>query len=393
MFLADPDVTGLFFTCFEPFLMSDEDPADSIGFDIPIPSFVSPTIHKLLGEAMLRFQSQSTLVEVSGDVVIVGDLHGNLQDLLRILRSQTLSATYLFLGDYIDRGEFSLEVILFLLTLTCKHPDRFFLLRGNHECRSIASNYGFRDNVLAMYSEALFDHFMEVFDWMPIAAVVNGSVFCVHGGIVPGLQSVNQIVQVERPINLEVPDLTRSMLWADPDTQHPHFSEGRRGRTFEFGPVALKTFLTNNRLRVLVRAHQCVKDGIKFYDSMPVITVFSSSNYDPRRANWAGILIARPGNELQRERFPPLNRTTIRGEASFYTVNREPAADFGRAIFPTLIRPNVSSKLGFSRPVLARASTNILFRLDRRTRRSLSPSATCSQTPVLTAKLGVIDPI
>jgi serine/threonine-protein phosphatase PP1 catalytic subunit len=123
-----------------------------------------------------------------------------LQDLVRIFRHYGLDSAFLFLGDYLNRGGFSIECILFLLTLSCKYPDRYFLLRGNHETRSIASTHGFKSDVIGLYSLDVFEKFISVFEWMPLAAVINRSTFCVHGGIGPDLNQVSQINELQRPL-------------------------------------------------------------------------------------------------------------------------------------------------------------------------------------------------
>jgi protein phosphatase len=307
---------------------------------------------------MQRFQSQPSLLKITGNVVIVGDIHGNLQDLVRILRRRGLDRTYVFLGDYVDRGDFSLEVILFLFTLTCKYPDRFFLLRGNHECRTISSRYGFKLNVLTLYSEALFDRFMDIFDWLPLAAVINHSVFCVHGGITPDLHSLSQIAHLRRPLDLEATaTFARKMLWADPTLLFPLFSVSDRSDSIcEYGVIALRSFLNTNGLKVLVRAHQCVPSGVQFLGDMPVMTVFSSSNYYDAGSNSCGILAVTEENELQPDTLEPLQRTVKREDVSFFTITRAPENDMSQ--LPFLVR--LPSRPGIVAPGLLRVSVNML---------------------------------
>jgi predicted phosphodiesterase len=249
--------SSAFFASFETLLTSDEDPAASIGVDVRIPVFMQPLTALLLADTMQGFQSQPSLLKITGNVVIVGDIHGNLQDLVRILRRRGRDSTYVFLGDYIDRGDFSLELILFLFTLTCKYPDRFFLLWGNHECRLISSRYGFKSNVLMLYSEALFDRFMDVFDWLQLAPVINRSVFCIHGGITPDVHLLSQSADIRRPLDLDATaTLARKMLWANPTLSFPLFNTSDRSDTiYEYGAVAPRSFLNTNGLKVLVRAH------------------------------------------------------------------------------------------------------------------------------------------
>jgi diadenosine tetraphosphatase ApaH/serine/threonine PP2A family protein phosphatase len=352
------EIVNLFFSNFETFLTSDEDPSESIGLELPIPTFAAPLVSKLLNASILRFQQQPTLLEITGECILVGDLHGNLQDLVRIIRLKGLEATYIFLGDYVDRGQFSPEVILFLLTLTCKYPDTVYLLRGNHECCSIASSYGFRTNILELYNEQLFSQFVEVFDWFPLAAIVNNTIFCVHGGIDPTLHSVQQIAALERPLDLEACNpLARRILWADPTKAISMFREGIRDGGIEFGPLALRNFLGANSLKVLVRAHQCVPEGVEFYEGMPVVTVFSTSNYYALGSNSCGILTADESGALRPETLPPIRCPTKRGDASFYTVDRARSSDVS-PLPPLLTLGSCPSRVGPTRPLVS-VATNV----------------------------------
>jgi protein phosphatase len=286
-------VVDLFFSSFETIVTSEEDMVTSIGTEISIPVFSEALIRHLLEIVQARFQSERPLIHVPAPVYVVGDVHGNLQDLVRIFRDCGLESRYLFLGDYVDRGSFSLECILFLFALHCKYPDRFSLIRGNHECYGIASAYGFKKNVTASFPESLFDAFIDVFNWMPVAAIVGRSIFCVHGGIGPELQRISQIEQLQRPLRADGTDdpIVGSLLWADPNPKIPMYGHSDRGNFIEFGPLALQKFLAGNNLTMLLRGHQCV-DGVEFMrpKGMPLVTVFSSSSYLGPNSNRCGVL-------------------------------------------------------------------------------------------------------
>jgi diadenosine tetraphosphatase ApaH/serine/threonine PP2A family protein phosphatase len=261
----------------------------------------------------------------------VGDIHGNVQDLVRVLRELGLGSRFLFLGDYVDRGQFSLECILFLFALTCKFPDRFFLLRGNHECRAVCSNYGFQADLLALYSESLFDEFVEVFEWMPIAAVVADRIFCVHGGIGPLIHKLYQIEEFTRPVD-ECP-LLRQLLWADPNPTFQTFNNGDRGKNVEFGPLALSRFLQANGLSFLVRGHQCV-NGVEFTPGMDVATVFTSSNYSAKRTNQVGVLAIGAGGEKRDIIWNDRVTAMPRIDAMFCRVIDHVDREQGKSAFP-----------------------------------------------------------
>jgi hypothetical protein len=135
--------------------------------------------------------AEPVLLRLSAPIVIVGDIHGNIPDLLRIFEEcgYPPHQKYLFLGDYIDRGLHSIEVITLLFALKCKFPEHIYLLRGNHETFNISSVYGFSKECKKRFSDVVFTEFNSVFECLPIAAVVGRALFCVHGGISPALKS------------------------------------------------------------------------------------------------------------------------------------------------------------------------------------------------------------
>jgi diadenosine tetraphosphatase ApaH/serine/threonine PP2A family protein phosphatase len=314
-------VLDFFFASFERLLTADEDPVTSIGENIPLPRFTAADIGLLLMAARERFRLQPTVLMISHPVYIVGDVHGNLQDLLRIFRAYGLTSTYLFLGDYVDRGQFSLECILFLFALTCRWPERFFLIRGNHECQAVSSMYGFRDEIIASYPATLFQDFVGVFQWMPLAAVVDGSIFCVHGGISTELHNLDQLRALVRPIEPVVADsLVWGLLWNDPSLVHPGFSDSVLGGRMTFGTTVIHNFLTANGLKAIVRGHQCV-DGVQEISAMNIVTVFSSSNYG-ERANRCGVLFIAEDGQMFPKIFGQVITPIQRSDLSFLPVQR-----------------------------------------------------------------------
>lgn len=133
------------------------------------------------------------------------DLHGNIRDLIRILKSISFLESdlkILFLGDYVDKGNFSLEVITLLFSLFLQFPERIFLLRGNHEFSNVNVEYGFKDELYKQYkNDRLWEKFNSVFNWLPIAALIGNKIICFHGGISPQLKNIDQIRSIERPIS------------------------------------------------------------------------------------------------------------------------------------------------------------------------------------------------
>jgi diadenosine tetraphosphatase ApaH/serine/threonine PP2A family protein phosphatase len=301
-----------------------------------------------------HLQGQPTVLHLFGPIHVVGDIHGNLQDLLRILRTYGLGSKYLFLGDYVDRGEYSLECILLLFVLACKFPGQFYLLRGNHECRPAATVYGFKDDLVSTHSEELFEKFIDVFAWLPLAAVVNQAIFCVHGGIIPGLRSIGQIEELRRPLPADHPMVT-GLLWADPTAGCAFFRESARGESYEFGPRALADFLGANNLRSVLRAHQCV-NGVQNFPGMPLATVFSSSGYSQDKGNKAGVVFSDKAGDTVPHIFDSIVSVVARTDAAFYRATRQAMPK--PKVRQILARPRkmVPGLLPLSRSVIARTT-------------------------------------
>jgi serine/threonine-protein phosphatase PP1 catalytic subunit len=148
-----------------------------------------------------------------------GDVHGQYYDLLRLFEYGGFppESNYLFLGDYVDRGSQSIETIILLFSYKIKYPENFFLLRGNHECAAINKIYGFFDECKRRYSPKLWKLFTEAFNCMPIAALIDEKIFCMHGGLSPDLDSLDLIKKINRPTDIPESGLMCDLLWSDPD--------------------------------------------------------------------------------------------------------------------------------------------------------------------------------
>lgn len=161
-------------------------------------------IQWLCSTARKVFMEQPVLLDLDAPIRIMGDIHGQYQDLLRFFERGGFppEANYLFLGDYVDRGKQSLETICLLFAYKIKYPENFFLLRGNHECASISRIYGFYDECKRRYNIKLWKTFTDTFNCLPIAAIVDEKIFCVHGGLSPQLKCLTQIDCITRPIDV-----------------------------------------------------------------------------------------------------------------------------------------------------------------------------------------------
>jgi len=229
-------------------------------------------------EVMLE---QSPLLDLEAPIKIVGDIHGQYHDLLRLFEYGGFppESNYLFLGDYVDRGKQGLEVMILVLAYKVKYPENFFLLRGNHECASITRIYGFYDECKRRYSIKLWKQFCDMFNHLPYVAVIDEKIFCVHGGISPELNNMDQVRRLVRPT--EVPDtgLICDFLWADPDKDIAGWAENDRGVSFIFGSDVVTSFLQKQDMDLICRAHQVVEDGYEFFAKRQLITLFSAPNY------------------------------------------------------------------------------------------------------------------
>lgn len=227
------------------------------------------------------FLSESVLLELEAPIKICGDIHGQYFDLLRLFEYGGFppASNYLFLGDYVDRGKQSLETICLLLSYKIKYPENFFMLRGNHECASINRIYGFYDECKRRYSVKLWKAFTDCFNCLPVAAIIDDKIFCMHGGLSPELTSMDQIRQIARPTDVPDTGLLCDLLWSDPDPNTTGWGENDRGVSFTFGSDIVVNFLIKHELDLICRAHQVVEDGYEFFSKRRLVTLFSAPNY------------------------------------------------------------------------------------------------------------------
>ena len=254
------------------------------------------------------FLNQPTLIELSPPVKIVGDVHGQYSDLIRLFEMCGFppSANYLFLGDYVDRGKQSLETILLLLCYKIKYPENFFLLRGNHECANVTrgavrdlipmsgSNtfvtvYGFYDECKRRCDIKTWKRFIDVFNCLPIVAIVASKIFCVHGGLSPSLYTMEDIKRIQRPTDVPDYGLLTDLLWSDPSDTALDWEENDRGVSYCFGKAVINDFLVRYDMDIICRAHMVVEDGYEFWNDRTLVTVFSAPNYSGGKL-WSSLL-------------------------------------------------------------------------------------------------------
>lgn len=224
--------------------------------------------------------SQPALLELNAPVKIVGDIHGQYNDLIRLFEMCGFppAANFLFLGDYVDRGKQSLETILLLFCYKLKYPNNFFILRGNHECANVTRVYGFYDECKRRCNIKIWKTFIDTFNCLPIASIVADKIFCVHGGLSPSLSHMDDIRQIARPTDVPDYGLLNDLLWSDPAEMDQDWESNERGVSYCFGKKVIVDFLARHDFDLVCRAHMVVEDGYEFYTDRLLVTVFSAPN-------------------------------------------------------------------------------------------------------------------
>ena len=248
---------------------------------------------ELINLFQAQIKSEPNILKIQDPVTVVGDIHGQFYDLLKLLEEGGSPETtkYLFLGDYVDRGKQSLETICLLLAYKIKYPLKVHLLRGNHESSVTNRIYGFYDECKRRYNVRLWRNFTELFNYLPVAALIDEKILCMHGGLSPDLRNLSSISEISRPTEIPDSGLLCDLLWSDPDKEVLDFDENDRGVSVVFGEKIVQEFNRKNDLDLIIRAHQVVDDGYEFFAQRQLITIFSAPNYCGEFDNSAGIMI------------------------------------------------------------------------------------------------------
>lgn len=266
--------------------------------------------HRILREVSALLRSEPNVLDLSYPLTVCGDLHGQFFDLIRLFEvgGDPANTKYLFLGDYVDRGCFSTEVVFYMYALKLTYKSSLWMLRGNHECRQLTAFFNFKDECIYKYSEDMYDKVMDSFDCLPIGALVNKTFFCMHGGLSPDIQTIAEICSLERFHEIPRDGPMCDLLWSDPfeqakerehdggDAEEWYGYNDTRQCSYVFGQEAVKAFLRTNRLTSIIRAHEAQVDGYKMHFVNPatgiprVITIFSAPNYCDVFKNKAAVL-------------------------------------------------------------------------------------------------------
>lgn len=236
---------------------------------------------------------ESNVQPVKAPVTICGDIHGQFHDLLELFNKggEIPNSRYIFMGDFVDRGFNSVETFQLLLCLKMKYPSHITLLRGNHETRQITTVYGFYDETIRKYGNANpWKYCTEVFDYLGIGAVVEGKIFCIHGGLSPEIKTIDQVRLIDRRMEIPHEGPFCDLMWSDPEDIET-WAMSPRGAGWLFGSKVTSEFNHINDISLIARAHQLVMDGFKYwFRDQNLVTVWSAPNYCYRCGNVASIL-------------------------------------------------------------------------------------------------------
>jgi len=235
---------------------------------------------------------EGNVQRVYAPVTICGDIHGQFYDLKELFKvgGEVPDTNYLFMGDFVDRGFYSVETFLLLLALKVRYPDRITLIRGNHESRQITQVYGFYDECLRKYGSVnVWRYCTEIFDYLSLSALIEERVFCVHGGLSPSITSLDQIRKIDRKQEVPHDGAMCDLLWSDPE-DIDGWGLSPRGAGYLFGGDVVAQFNQTNKIDLICRAHQLVMEGYKYMFQDTLVTVWSAPNYCYRCGNVAAIL-------------------------------------------------------------------------------------------------------
>ncbi|XP_019188389.1 PREDICTED: serine/threonine-protein phosphatase BSL1 isoform X2 [Ipomoea nil] len=285
------------------------------------------------------FMHEPTVLQLKAPVKVFGDLHGQFGDLMRLFDEYGFPSTagdvtyidYLFLGDYVDRGQHSLETITLLLALKIEYPENVHLIRGNHEAADINALFGFRIECIERMGENdgiwAWTRFNQLFNYLPLAALIEKKIICMHGGIGRSINSVEQIEKIERPITMDAGSIVlMDLLWSDPtenDSVEGLRPNARGPGLVTFGPDRVTDFCKRNKLQLIIRAHECVMDGFERFAQGQLITLFSATNYCGTANNAGAILVVGRGLVIVPKLIHPLPPPLLSPDTSPERVNED----------------------------------------------------------------------
>ncbi|MFX1312027.1 MAG: metallophosphoesterase [Promethearchaeota archaeon] len=263
-------------------------------------------ISKILLNAKKTFENDNILLEFNlknrdKEIYVIGDIHGNFESLVKIIEiiKENNPELVIFLGDIVDRGPKQLECLLIVLTLKILNPQTYHLLRGNHETIEMNQYYGFFQNFIDKYKDPKkFNEILAVYDVLPICALINNTILCLHGGIPQDTEILKKLkgYKTKNLIKIfnSISNAIFQIMWNDPKSELKGFSNSFRGSgIYLFGEDAFNNFMRTNDLEYLIRAHECFPEGYRWFFNKKLLSIFSSANYrgfySPNPASYAVI--------------------------------------------------------------------------------------------------------
>mmetsp|Transcript_80988 Transcript_80988/g.252707 ORF Transcript_80988/g.252707 Transcript_80988/m.252707 type:complete len:830 (-) Transcript_80988:43-2532(-) len=297
-------------------------------------------VSQLCDQVLDILKGQDMMLKLRAPIKVYGDIHGQYLDLMRLFARYKAptdgdngdidSMDYLFLGDFVDRGSFSLETVCLLFALKVRYPTQIHLIRGNHEDPTINAIYGFRDECRRRLKEetedpdSCWNKFNRAFEYLPLGAIVEDKILCLHGGIGGSLKLVSEIGTMQRPLHVaQIPQTPfeqriTDLLWSDPSdndsvtgvTMNETRDPDGTGRIVKFGPDRVEEFLERNApLSMIIRAHECVMDGFERFANGRLITVFSATDYCGHHKNAGALLFIRRDLTIVPKLIYPVERS------------------------------------------------------------------------------------
>ncbi|VDD77828.1 unnamed protein product [Mesocestoides corti] len=230
-------------------------------------------------------------IELTTPIYVLGDIYGQFGDLLRVfmLLGYPPEKTYLFLGNYINRGSRSIETLALLYALKLRFPKHVYLLRGNHECPHISRHYGFFDECVKRYNRRLWRAFVTTFDYLPLIAVIEEKVFCCHSGMSPSVQysGVSSLQEFRdyvakltpRPTEINTSILMTHYTWSEPDHEIASWEQNPAGLAYLYGPLVVSDFCDKLNIQQIIRSNELLEKGYEFFSDQRLLTIFSVPNY------------------------------------------------------------------------------------------------------------------
>ncbi len=276
-------------------LINQPQKISSLKFDVI--SNILKTVKNILEQENLLLEF--SFKEINEEVYVIGDIHGNLATLKRIIEiiNHNNPKIVIFLGDIVDRGPKQFECLLIVLALKILYPLKYYLLRGNHETLEINKYYGFFQDFISRFDDhSKFSEILSIYNVLPICALINREVLCLHGGI-PEDNDILKKLQGQKCKNFrEIYNSNEQgiyqIMWNDPKSGLEGFSDNFRGPGIKFfGDDVFENFMRYNNLKYLIRAHECFPEGYRWFFNNRLLSIFSSANYlgsyTPNSASYA----------------------------------------------------------------------------------------------------------